>query len=486
MSNDPLLLPVTEQLALLASGRLSAGELMSLTLARIDKLNPALNAVVALAPEKAKAAAREADERWANKTARPLEGLPITIKDAFDVAGFPSTSGSPALKDRVPERDATAVARLRQAGAIVIGRSPVPVFCGDFQTMNPMHAAVNNPWNAAFSAGGSSGGAAVAVATGMSSFELGSDQGSSIRWPAATNGVAGLKTSWGLINSWGIIPPPPDKRIEKNVELVTVGPIARHAADLDMLLSILSGPRDTTVAGSVLPPPRRMDAKGLRVAVWLDQAFAPVEAEVAAGVRHAAKILADAGADVDEQARPSFRFEEVYEVFALLNHWLVGYGLPARVRDKIASAASLVSPDDLSHRALQARGMRMTPGLFQQVDARRRKLMRQWAAFFTRYDVVLCPAAPVVSLRHDHDPNIMGRKLDLDGASRPYLDFLLWAAPAAGANLPAAVGPAGLAANGMPRGVQIIAPHMEDRMAVQTAVILQQLQGGFRAPPIAM
>jgi amidase len=483
-ASDPLLLPVADQIALLREGKISAEELLRLSLARIDKLNPVLNAVVCRDDDAALSAARLADQRFRRGDVRPLEGLPITIKDAMDVAGFPSTGGSPGLKDRIPTVDAVAVARLRQAGAIVVGRTNVPVFSGDFQSFNPMHGVTNNPWNTAFSSGGSSGGAAVAVATGMSSFEIGSDQGSSVRWPAATNGIHGLKTSWGLVSNWGIIPPPPEKRTDRNVELVAIGPMTRHASDLDMLLNILSGPRNIAVAGPTLPAPRQLKPKGLRVAVWLDETFAPVDQAVSDGVRNAAQLLADQGAIVNERARPGFRFEEAYEVFALLNHWLVGYGLPPKIRDKIAGQAANMSANDLSHRALQARGMRMTPGFYQEVNARRQRLIRQWAAFFTRYDVVLCPPAPVAALQHDHEPNIMIRTLDVNGAKVPYLNFLHWAALATGSNLPASVAPMGFTPEGMPRGVQIIGPAMEDRTPITVSMMLEKLQGGYVSPRI--
>jgi len=485
MSGDPLLLPVAAQSELLRSGKLSAGELMALTLRRIERVNPIVNAIVHCDAEGGKAAAAEADKRIREGRARPMEGLPITIKDAFDVAGMPSTGGSLTLKERVPAVDAVAVQRLRNAGAIIIGKTNVPVFSGDFQAFNPLHGVTSNPWNTAFSSGGSSGGAAAAVATGMTSFELGSDQGSSVRWPAATNGIHGLKASWGLVSSWGIIPPPPEKRTDRNVELVVVGPLARHAEDLDLLLPILAGPRDTAIPGPKLAPPRRMEPKGLRVALWLDEAFAPVDRSVADGVRHAAKLLAGEGAVVSETARPGFRFEEAFEIFALLNHWIVGYGLPPKIRDRIASRAGSFAPGDLSHAALQARGARMTPGLYQEIDFRRKRLIRQWAAFFRQWDVVLCPPAPVSVLRHDHDPNIMNRTFDVNGEALPYLNFLHWAALAAGGNLPATVAPAGLTPEGMPRGVQIIGPLMEDRTPIAVSAMLERLQGGFLAPPLA-
>jgi amidase len=490
MSHDPLLLSVTDQLELLTTRALSAVELMSLTIQRIETLNPTLNAVVHLDAEAGIKAAKISDEKRASDNAGPLEGLPITIKDALDVAAMPSTGGSPTLKGRMPDMDAVAVARLRQAGAVIIGKTNVPVFSGDFQSYNPMHGVTNNPWDLQCSAGGSSGGAAAAVATGMSSFEIGSDQGSSVRWPCATNGINGLKTSWGLVSNWGIIPPPPEKRTERNIELVTVGPMTRHAVDLDLLLPLLAGPRNIAVSGPRLPLPRaalqngEVSARGLRVAVWLDEAFAPADSVVSDGVRHAAHMLAAHGAIIHDKARPSFRFEEAYEIFALLNHWIVGYGLPPRIRDKIASQGALFAPGDLSHRALQARGIRMTPGLYQEVNARRMRIIRQLAVFFSQYDVILCPPAPVASLAHDHEPNIMARTLNVNGAKVPYLNFLHWAALAAVGNLPATVAPVGFTPEGMPRGVQIIGPPMEDRTPIAVSIMLEHLQGGYKIPPV--
>jgi amidase len=480
---DPLLLPVRAQIALLRDGQLSAVELTRAALARIEALNPTINAIVTLDAEGALKAAVASDARIAAGTARPLEGLPATLKDAFDTAGMVTACGAPNLKDRVPTEDSVVAARLKAAGAIILGKTNVPVFCGDFQCANPIAGRTANPWNTDLSSGGSSGGAAAAVATGMASFEVGTDQGSSIRWPAATNGIAGLKTSWGLISTYGVVPPPPEKRTPRNVDVVAAGPMTRHAADMELIVDVLAGPRDISIGGPTLPPPRKVSPEGLRVAVWLDEPFAPVDQRVTDGVSAAARALGDAGAVVDEAARPSFRFEDAYEVFALLNHWLVGYGLPARVRDKIAGRAASFAAGDLTHAALQARGMLMTPSAYQALSARRMRLKRQWAQFFTRFDVVLCPPAPVAFLPHQDDPNVMARTLDVNGTPRPYLDFLHWASLAAGCDLPAATAPCGFTPEGMPRGVQIIAPLMEDRTAIATAMMIQDAFGGFKTPP---
>ncbi|TCR70160.1 amidase family protein [Bosea sp. BK604] len=469
--------------ALLAR-RFSASDLLEASFARIDALNPGLNAIVTQDRAAARAMAAESDRRLAAGTARPLEGLPISIKDAFDVAGLPSSGGLPAYKERIPAEDATAVARLRAAGVVIIGKSNVPVFSGDFQSYNPAHGVTGNPWNLAFSPGGSSGGAAVAVASGMSAFELGSDLGGSMRWPAHSTGVFGLKTSWGLVSTWGLIPPPPERRPPRNPDLLVAGPITRTAEDLALVLPVLAGPRDAAIVGARLAAPRRADARGLRVALWAEDPFAPTDSEVSSAVRDAARRLAEQGAIIDETARPAIRFADAFEVYALLNHAVVAYCLPPKVRAPIQAPARGFSPNDLSHQALQARGASMTPSQYHQVSQRRAALKRQWARFFERYDAVLCPPAPVGAIPHDHSPDIHARRLDVNGDKRPYLDFLIWASLATGADLPALSAPVTLSAAGLPLGVQVITAIGEDLLAAAIGGWITEAGGGFQAPPI--
>jgi amidase len=484
--SDPALLPATKQLALLNGGKLSALELLEAHLARIARLNPAVNAVVGLDETQARAQAAASDARRKAGLAGPLEGLPLTIKDAFDVAGLVSTAGAKAFAGRVPEDDAAAVARIRAAGAVIMAKSNVPVSSGDFQTYNPVYGVTNNPWDQAYSPGGSSGGAAAAVATGMSALELGSDLGSSIRWPAAACGVYGLKTSWNLVSSWGMVPPPPERRTARNPDLVVAGPIARTPDDIALLLGVIMGGREPgTPAPVTLSPPRKTSADGLRVALWIDDPFAKADSAAREAARKAARRLEAQGAVVEETARPGFTYEEAYEVFALLNHAIVAYGLPPKVRAKIQSMAAQFSPNDLSHRALQARGARMTPGFYQQVQARRMAVKKQWARFFERFHVVIAPAAPVAALKHDHEPDLHARALDVDGQARPYLDFLVWAALATGGDLPALSAPVGLSQHGLPVGAQIIGPHGGDLGLIAVGRMLDALTGGWRCPPMA-
>jgi amidase len=473
--------------ALLAR-HVSSTELLAATLARIERLNPALNAVIALEAQAAADAARQSDDRIAHGTARPLEGLVMTVKDAFDVAGLPAVVGSPAYRERVADMDASAVARLRAAGAIILGKTNVPPFCGDFQTVNPVNGATRNPWDATRGPGGSSGGAAAALASGLTTLELGSDLGGSIRWPAHACGVFGLKTTFGLVSTYGHVPPPVNRRTPHPPDLMVAGPLARCAADLDLMLEVLAGPRDPRRPATPLRPPRLTQPKGLRVGLWPRDPFAPVCEHVSETVERAGALLADAGARVETLLHAPVPFAEIFEVAALLNHAVIAYGLPPSLRLKLQRLASGAVPGDLDHRSLQARGARMTPGFYQLVKQRQMRLQRRWAQVFQRFDVILCPPAPVLAIPDDTTPDIHARRLDIDGTPRPWLDFLLWSAPATGAGLPAACAPIrrvpvpGTLA-GLPAGVQILAGHGEDRTAIAVAGMLEMLGGGFVSPP---
>ncbi len=469
--------------AALGAGALSATELLDATLARIDRINPALNAVVALDRAGAAQAAAESERRLAAGEGRPLEGLPITVKDAFDVAGIVSTAGAPTFRERVPEADATVVARLRAAGAVILGKTNVPPFSGDFQAANAVYGATSNPWDLSRSPGGSSGGAAAAVAAGLSAFEVGSDLGGSIRWPSHACGVFGLKPTWGLVSTRGHVPPAPGITAES--DLTVAGPIARSARDLSLVLDVIAGPPRLDGARPRLDPPRRAGLKGLRVALWSHDPFAPVQAGVRAAVEKAADLMAGEGAIVDEGARPAFSFQEAFETYALINHAIVAAGLPQKIRDRLAEAARGFASEDRSHRALQARGARLDVATWRALQETRAGLKRAWSAFFEDWDVVLMPPAPVVAIPHDAAPDFHARTLDVDGVPRPYFDFLVWSSLATVAHLPAAVAPVLRTAQGLPAGVQIVAPEGADRMAIAVAGWLESLTGGFAAPPLA-
>jgi amidase len=302
----------------------------------------------------------------------------------------------------------------------------------------------------------------------MSALELATDLGGSIRWPAHACGIFGHKSTWGLVATHGSVPPPPGKALLRDADCLVAGPLARSADDLALMLDAIAGPR----FGPRRTPLKPARAGRLRVALWASDPFAPADASVREAVIEAARRLGALGAEIDETARPGFPFAEAFEVFALYNHGIVAWGLPAKLRDRLAATASSYARGDLSHRALQARGARLTPGDYRDMEQRRLKLQRHWARFFERFDIVLCPPAPVGAIPHDHQPDIHQRTLQVDGVARPYLDFLQSSALASGPGLPASVAPVALGADGLPRGVQIIAGMGEDLTAIAAAAMI--------------
>jgi amidase len=478
---DMLLRPATEILAALDQGEVSAVELLDATCARIDALNPGLNAIVAERRDLARAAAMASDLRRARGEALPLDGLPMTIKDAFDVTGMPATTGAPPYRDRVPDEDAAAVSRLRAAGAVVLGKSNVSAWCMDFQATNPVYGTSNNPWDLARSPGGSSGGAAAAVATGMSALELGSDLGGSIRWPAHACGIVGLKPTFGLVSKRGHNPPPPGVPAEG--DLSVAGPLARSVADAGLMLGVIIGPPRLDGVQPRLEPPRVRDVHGLRVALWAEDPVAPVHPEVSGAVRLAARRLADAGAVVDDAARPGFTFARAYEICALMNHAIVALDLPEKIRQRIIAAAPDARPGDLDHRSLQARGAALDPAGLEALRRERDEMKTQWDTFFGRFHAVLMPPAPVPAIAHDHQPDLHQRRLDIGGSTIPYLDFLKWSSLATLCHLPAAVVPVTRSAAGLPLGVQIVGPEAQDRTLLAVASLLEELGCRYVPPP---
>src|SRR5512139_379828 len=306
--------------AALRRREVSSRELLEHFLARVEKHNPALNAVVTLDAERARARAAEADAALARgESWGPLHGVPMTVKDTVETAGVRTTAGAPLLAQHVPAADATAVARLRAGGAVIFGKTNIPLFASDVQSYNAVFGTTNNPWDASRTPGGSSGGAAAALAAGLTGLELGSDIGGSIRTPCNWTGVFGHKPTHDLVPLRGHIPGPPGTLAEP--DLAVAGPMARSADDLDLALDLLAGPRDDEAVGwrLALPRPRHARLRDYRVAAWLDDRDLPVDAEVARVLGDALARLRAAGAAIDERARP---FDSLVEIFDLYQQLL--------------------------------------------------------------------------------------------------------------------------------------------------------------------
>lgn len=462
----------TEQARLLETGKIGAAELLELYLERIDRLNPAYNLVVAFDRDRARDAAHAIDrQRASGDPLGPLAGLPVTIKDSFEVTGMATTCGLDHLREHYPDQDADAVTLLREAGANVFGKTNLPAGASDWQSFNPVYGLSRNPWNPDRTVGGSSGGAAAAVAAGFTAFELGSDIGGSIRIPAHFCGVFGHKPTYGLVPLRGHIPPPPGMLTRP--ELGVAGPIARSAADLSLLMQVLAEP---------LPAPRRERLGQFRVGVWMgDDAYRLDSAYRAALEAHIADLRA-AGARIDEVALPVDPADS-YETYLQVLFAIVGAPAPHE-----ADAFEALAPQDETGIAARlARYMRTTLGEWFELAEKRAHLMRAWAGFFRDYDLLLCPAVPVVAFPHMaegsgvHSDQLF-RRITIDGEPAPYLDFT-WQSLALVANLPATVMPTGKFVDGLPTGLQIIGPHGEDRTNFRFAELAEQAAGAFVPPP---
>ena len=472
LKEDILSLSATELLARMKCRDLSSSDLIEMTLDRIDKFNPQINAIVSLDRERALSAAAKADRRWKDGTAGSLEGIPVTIKDSFDVEGLPATAGSPLYRNRSDCADAPAVARLRQAGAIIIGKTNVSEMLGDLQSSNPLFGKTSNPNDLAYSAGGSSGGSAASVAAGLSSFDLGSDLCGSIRWPAQSCGLFALKPGWGVVPMFGHVPPPPGTRTL--TELSTGGPFARSASDLGLIFSVLSGKSVETAPVD----------RPLRVAVWTDEPLAPCEPEIFHAVVEAANRMREAGAIVDFAARPAFGFAEALELFLLLVYRILALGLSQVALASLANTAKNTGSCDLTHASLRARGSVLSDADWTILNLQRAKIQRDWASFFVEWDVVICPAAPRSAIKHNLSSEIHDRTVEINGTKLPYFSLTNWSCLASIADLPAAVVPFSSAAHNLPAGVQIISATGKEAMALKAARQLEQHGFGYKAPKI--
>lgn len=460
--------------------KVSSLDLLNAYLARIDKVNPAINAVVVQDRRAARAQARKADEEAARGAWRgPLHGLPMTVKEAFDLKGHPTTIGNPSMTHNMATSDAIAVQRLKAAGAIVLGKSNVPLNNGDYQTYNAIYGTTNNPWDVARSAGGSSGGGAAAMAAGLAGLEYGSDIGGSIRNPAAYCGVYGHKTTWGIVPKRGHQLP---RSPVPEADLGSLGPLARSADDLKLALQATIGPDLLTASGVryVLPAaPKAL--KDMRIAIWLDDPMAPVDDAVKAPIAAAAEALRKAGAKVDYEARPAFDARQAHHTFIVL--------LAAQVYTRRPDFAHLkgmseqLNPADHSPMAMTLR--LATQSFKQHFDAQQQREIVRWAwhDFFRQYDVLLAPSTTTAAFRHDHSEPMTSRVLTVNGRATDYFAQLFWAGLAVCPLLPATAAPVGFTPEGLPVGLQIIGPEMGDLKTIWVARELERLVGGFQAPP---
>jgi len=471
----------TAQAAALRKGQVSSVELLKAYLARVDRFNPALNALVVDDRKAALNRARAADRALAKgEVWGPLHGLPMTVKESFDLQGQPTTWGHVPRKAHVATQDALAVQRLKAAGAVVFGKSNVPLNLADFQSYNAVYGTTNNPWDLTRGPGGSSGGSAAMVAAGLSALEYGSDIGGSIRNPAAYCGVYGHKSTWCIVPKRGhTLAPQPGAEADLSV----IGPLARSAADLSLALKLTVGADELTARGMVyrLPAPPR-SVKGLRVAVWLDEpTIAPVDDSVKQPIEAAARALAKAGAKVDFKARPAFDPLHAHRVYLML----LQSNLAARRADfaDLLAARARLRDDDTSDHAMALRASTASYKEVFDANQQREQLRWAWHDFFGRHDLVLMPITATAAFAHDQSEPMPARTMRINGIDRPYFGQLFWAGLATAPFLPSTVAPVGLTPGGLPVGLQIVGPEFADLSTIWLAGELARLIGGYQPPP---
>ena len=458
--------------------RISSREALDYFLARVAALDRPINSVVTIDDNRARSEASAADAALARGEMRgPLHGVPMTVKDSFQTAGMRTTSGAPELAEFVPEEDAWPVARWREAGAIIFGKTNLPIYAGDMQSYNEVFGTTNNPHNFSRTPGGSSGGSAAALACGFTPIELGSDIGGSIRLPSHMSGVTGHKPTYGIVPAHGQIPGPPGTLTL--ADLAVAGPMARSVEDLELGLDILAGPNrwDYPAWRLELPPPRHSSLKDYRVAAWLDDPSCRVETESRAMLENAAKELASAGAIVDYDARPAFTLDKVVASFsALLQAALSGGASP----DQIENYA-VATGDAPAAQIKRLQAMRHRQWL--SYNERRLQMRKRWEEFFKQWDAILLPVMPCPAIPHDHSQPLASRTALIAGEQRPYWDLGAWMAPAGVCYLPATVVPVGRLASGLPIGIQIVGPYLEDRTTLDLGKHLLEMLGGCPRPP---
>jgi amidase len=462
-------------LAMLRRREISSSELTKAAYERIRRVNPRLNAIVTLREDHALEEAAESDRRLAAGAGiRPLEGLPITIKDSIATAGVRSTDGMKILEHNVPDRDAPSVARYRHAGAVMIGKTNIPEMAMDYDCDNPVFGATNNPWHPGRVPGGSSGGEAAALAAGLSALGLGSDYGGSIRVPAHFSGVVGLKPSWGSIPGIGhlfgpfdpFVPGPPPV-----VSMATIGPMARHVDDLTLAYNILRGPHPHSpyTVPTNEAHPETVDVKKVRCALFTDGGGVPVSSEIAAAVNRAGKALQQTGLTVEEATPPIVRGAELWSLYATADG---GQAFHQAMGDRI----------NLSRPRLRQFLMGPQPSKsaaeFFGIAIQRDQFRIELANFMERYPIIICAPFCVTAFEHG------ALEVELDGNKCPLFEASWPAVWVNCAGLPAAVVCGGRGRNGLPMGIQVVGRAFDEETVLAVARVLEQELGGFQQPPL--
>ncbi len=463
-------------------GELTSQEATAYFIAQIKTHNPEINAVIAERFEAAMEDARAADEaRDRGDIAGPLHGVPMTIKDAFEVTGLTCDVGAPNFANIISENDAVVVQRLKQAGAIILGKTNTPLFCADWQSYNALHGTTNNPHNLAHTPGGSSGGSTAALAAGMTPLEYGSDIGGSIRIPAHYCGLFGHKPTLGIVPPRGHVPPVHGALAAS--DLSVVGPLGKYVADIRMAFDLTVGlePPASQAMQIELQGPRAEEPEDLRIGVWASDAFCEVDSEIEAAIIEAADKLAAKGATLIP-VKPDFSLARHTEVYMMLLNATMGRGYSSSVHARLQAVIDAAPEDDTSWPVLQARGARLSHAHWQNWHEERMQLAAKWAALFEQVDVIFCPVSPTPAMAHDQSADFTARKISVNGAARDYFDNIVWPGVATLCGLPATSVPLARHSSGLPFGMQIVGPAYEDNTPLAVAQMLEDIGYGWLPP----
>lgn len=469
---------------MLAAREISARELCDAAIARIETLDPKINAVVVRDFERARTAAATADAALARGERRPLLGIPMTVKEQFNIADLPTSWGHVQFRDWRPEDDALVVARLKAAGAVILGKTNIPTGLVDWQSANKVYGTTGNPWDLGRSPGGSSGGGAAALAAGMVPLELGSDIGGSLRCPAHFCGVFSHKPSLDLVPQRGA-GPPQTPAFPTRGDLSVVGPMARSAADLARALDVLAGPDEAAEGVGyrlALPAPRHDRLADFRILVIDAHPLCPTAHSVAGAINDLAERLGRLGCTLLRRAPRQPDLADTTRLYLKLLAAFFGADVTPERRAGFAARAAALAADDDTLQASRLRGFAMSHTDWVWATRQRFGLTGRWRALFGDIDAILCPAMPTPAFPHDHS-SMDGRTLDIDGRAVSYGDQIVWATIATLNGLPATTLPIGKSPEGLPIGAQLIGGFLQDRTTIALAGMIEREFGGFTAPP---
>jgi amidase len=467
---------------MLRTRKISAHELLAETATQYARHNATINAVIFTDFEAAKRAAKAADRRLARgKALSPFDGVPMTIKESFDWAGMPSTWGDPELANNIAKADAVVLAKMRAAGAVPYGKTNVPLALSDWQSFNAIYGTTNNPWDVSRTPGGSSGGAAAALASGMAALEIGSDIGASIRNPAHYCGVFGHKPTYGVVPYRGHLMP----GSVALSDITVAGPMARSARDLTAMMKLLVGSEGIDAGGLTitLPAARQTSFKQFRVAIKLSSKVSDVDDVYQRQLLGLGRFLRKHTKKLSLEAVPAFDDAEAYENYITLLRATATKRMSAGDIEAAAQKGRSFEESDKSYVAMMNRALGMTHGAWLKANERRHQLRHAWDAFFDEWDVLLCPCAASAAWPHDQVGERHERVIPVNGKMVSTIDQRFWAGYSCNFYLPSTVAPLGLSDDGLPLGVQIITREYGDYTALRFAELLEQEWRSFVPPP---